>query len=98
MKCKYINDKNKQCNNKSISSKIYFCKRHFNKLMNGGALDDFRPSVEMLQPSELPLPETHHSYYSSQAPAYQLFGNYVCIKKSFLTNIRNLLLNIANME
>ena len=101
----FINSKNRNCLKKHIKNEIY-CKIH-KKLVdeiknnednqtgggNGQAIDEFRSPYSLVS-SKLAPNSRHQSWYHYQAPAYQNFGDYVCIKKSYLNTTRNLLHDI----
>ena len=98
--CKYyISNKKRFCLKKSNMSS--YCKIHekiinktetSNQLGAGSQLDVPQlVSPYMLTSSKLPVNPQQQSWYHYQAPVYQNFGDYVCIKKSYLNTTRDLL-------
>jgi len=99
MSCQYfIQKKNRYCLNKAMKNHSY-CYSHakLSKKQSGGAaqqpsrINDQYISPYALISSELPPDPQQQSWYHYQAPVYQSFGDYVCIKKSFLNNAKDLL-------
>ena len=93
MSCQYfIQNKNRSCLNNSEKNKQY-CKLHktiiqkqISKIQTGGqnkATDNQYISPYALISSQLPPNPSQQSWYHYQAPVYQSFGDYICIKKVF---------------
>jgi hypothetical protein len=60
-----------------------------------GSGPNSKPDAQYISPyamiaSKLPPNPQQQSWYHYQAPVYQSFGDYVCIKKSFIMNAKNL--------
>lgn len=98
-KCQHIiKKKNRQCLNYSLPHSIY-CHIHQNggqlDDQNGGQLED-KPYISpyVLTSSQLPPNPNQQSWYHYQAPVYQSFGDYICIKKDFLINAKNLVTDV----
>src|SRR5689334_6694049 len=94
MNChQFLSHKNRYCLNKAKKGQSY-CHQHLHRQsQQGGASSDIDPYISpyALIASKLPPNPTQQSWYHYQAPVYQTFGDYVCIKKSFLKNAKNLL-------
>jgi hypothetical protein len=60
--------------------RCYLCSSNKKKLFGGA--NNLSPSPE------------EHSWHHHHAPFYQVFNNYVCIKKDTLEDMRNLLMEI----
>ena len=97
MSCHYfLKKKGRYCLNKPTKNNLY-CHSHKNMLIkqSGGTLiennriDDRYISPYALISSELPPDPRQNSWYHYQAPVYQSFGDYVCIKKSFINSIKS---------
>ena len=100
----YINNKKRYCLKKSIKGKSY-CTIHdqlkkksesakIEQLGGTKQLPDEFKSPYMLMSSKLPPNPPQQSWYHYQAPVYQTFGDYVCIKKSFLNTTKEILHDI----
>ena len=97
MSCQYfIKNKNRKCRNKQVKG-THYCSIKTHKLpqQHGGEtsepVDKQYISPYAMIASELPPNPRQNSWYHYQAPVYQTFGDYVCIKKSFIMNAKNLL-------
>lgn len=114
MSCKYyINSKNRRCLNPPMRGKSY-CHSHKLKIKRdkekskkeqiaggnvmGSSLDDPYISPYALVSSQLAPNPPQQSWYHYQAPVYQTFGDYVCIKKSFLNNARALMKEVFPLQ
>lgn len=91
-RCAYIIPlKGRQCLNHSLSNNKY-CHKHKNVIQTGGAVKE-KPYISpyVMISSQLPPNPAQQSWYHHQAPVYQSFGDYICIKKDFLLNAKNLI-------
>lgn len=93
--CTYIiPEKSRQCLNYSMHGQKY-CGIHKSKVQFGGqSVEKPYVSPYVLVSSKLPPNPAQQSWYHHQAPIYQDFGDYVCIKKDFLVNAKNLVNDI----
>ena len=66
----------------------------------GGGKDekDVYVSPYVLMSSQLPPNPEQQSWYHYQAPNYQSFGDYICIKRSFLNDSKNIINDIFRGE
>ena len=99
----YINEKQRLCKVKTNPGEnlCHIHKKKVNKMQqdggaSGSSYNDGRVDSEFISPyamvsSQLPPNPTQQSWYHYQAPNYQTFGDYVCIKKSFLREAKNLM-------
>ena len=93
----YLKKKGRYCLNKTGNN--HYCHLHqkVHDKQSGGTLDGNNQSIDpyispyALISSQLPVDPPQHSWYHYQAPVYQSFGDYVCIKKSFINNAKDLL-------
>lgn len=104
MSCQYfIRNKNRYCLNKSEKNKQY-CKLHntiiqkqSSKIQIGGHNkvneNQYVSPYVLISSQQAPNPP-QQSWYHYQAPVYQSFGDYICIKKSFLNEARNIVHDI----
>jgi hypothetical protein len=100
MQCNYfIVKKNRQCKNTAIKH-LKKCQLHSKKKtmtkkqLGGSIIGDVPQSPFVITPSQLPPNPQQRSWYHHQAPIYQSFGDYVCIKREFLDNAKNLVNDI----
>ncbi len=94
MRCQYfLEKKNRYCCKKSLNDGKY-CSIHqkLSKIQNGGNINNNEfISPYALVSSQLAPDPAQQSWYHYQAPIYQSFGDYLCIKKSFINNARDLI-------
>ncbi len=103
----YLINKQRYCKNKALKgSKM--CHTHTPKktksksLTQRGGNTNSRQETPYISPyaltaSKLPVnsvQELNAPWYHYQAPTYQTVGDYVCIKKSYLADTRNLLTDL----
>ena len=102
MSCHYfIESKKRRCLKRAIKGQIY-CKFH-EKINNdqiggnnGNKINQYVSPYVMIS-SQMPPDPAQQSWYHYQAPIYQSFGDYICIKKSFINETKNIINNIFNV-
>jgi hypothetical protein len=106
----YLINKQRYCKNKALKgSKVCHTHtkktgsaKHQKRSSQVGGATNSRQEIPYISPyaltaSKLPVnsvQELNAPWYHYQAPTYQTVGDYVCIKKSYLADTRNLLTDL----